>query len=65
MNAFKQEYDPAKRQRDADMIQQTMADETPVVVLDIVDDIFAYNSDLHGFHPNQVSPTDDFMNVDI
>jgi hypothetical protein len=34
-------------------------------VLDILEDIFAYNSDLKGFDPNQVSAFDDFMNVDI
>jgi peptide/nickel transport system substrate-binding protein len=65
MNAFKEEYDPAKRQKYADFIQEHLADDAPIVVLDIVDDIFAYNSDLKDFHPNQVSPTDDFMNVDI
>jgi peptide/nickel transport system substrate-binding protein len=65
MNKFKLEYDPAKRQVFANAVQAGIARDVPIVVLDIREDIYAYNSDLTGFHPNQLSPFDDFMNVDI
>jgi peptide/nickel transport system substrate-binding protein len=65
MKKFKLEYDPAKRQVYANIIQAGIARDAPIVVLDIREDIYAYNSDLTGFHPNQLSQFDDFMNVDI
>jgi len=65
MDKFKLEYDPAKRQVYANIVQAGIARDVPIVVLDIREDIYAYNSDLTGFHPNQLSPFDDFMNVDI
>ncbi len=65
MEKFKGEYDEAKRQKYADIIQSGIAKDVPIIVLDIVEDIFAHNSDLTGFRPNQLSPFDDVMNVDI
>ena len=65
MEKFKQEYDPAKRQKYSDIVQEGIAKDAPIVVLDILEDIYAYNSDLTGFRPNQVTQFDDFMNVDI
>ncbi len=65
MHAFKEEYDPHKRQKYADLIQSQIAADAPSTVLSVIDDIYAYNSDLKNFHPNQAAPTDDFMNVDI
>ncbi len=65
MDKFKQEYDPAKRQKYSDIIQEGIAKDAPVVVLDILEDIYAHNSDLKGFRPNQLTAFDDFMNVDI
>ena len=65
MQQFKEEYDPAKRQRYSNIIQAGIAKDVPIVVMDIREDIYAYNSDLTGFHPNQLSQFDDFMNVDI
>ncbi len=35
------------------------------MVLYILEDVHAYNSDLTGWHPNNTTPFDDFMNVDI
>ena len=65
MEAFKHEYDEQKRQRYADIVQNEIASDVPVTVLWVNEDVYAYNSDLKGFHPNQVSQFDDFMNVDI
>jgi peptide/nickel transport system substrate-binding protein len=65
MDKFKGEYDESKRQKYSDLIQEGIAKDAPIVVLDILEDIYAHNSDLRGFKPNQVSQFDDFMNVDI
>ncbi|MFN2459810.1 MAG: peptide ABC transporter substrate-binding protein [Candidatus Velthaea sp.] len=65
MEKFKLEYDAAKRQQYSDFIQEQIAKDAPVIVLDVREDIYAFNSDLKGFAPNQVSQFDDFMNVDI
>ena len=65
MDKFKAEYDASKRQKYSDEIQAGIAKDAPIAVLDIREDIYAYNSDLKGFRPNQLSQFDDFMNVDI
>lgn len=65
MAKFKLEYDETKRQKYANMIQAGIAKDVPIAVIAIPEDIFAYNSDLTGFRPNQLSAFDDFMNVDI
>jgi hypothetical protein len=65
MNAFKTQYDERKRQPDANFIQRQFAADAPIIVLWFNEDLFAYNTDLRGFHPNQISAFDDFMNVDI
>ncbi len=65
MNAFNEEYDAKRRQKYADYIQATIAKDVPIVVLDISEDLYAFNNDLKGFDPNQLSPFDDFMKVDI
>jgi len=65
MQQFKEEYDEKKRQQFANTVQAGIAKDVPIVVTDIREDLYAFNSDLTGFHPNQASPFDDFMNVDI
>ena len=62
---FQELYDPKARQPYSDIVQQHVAADVPEIILSINEDIYAYNSDLKGFHPNQASPFDDFMNVDI
>ncbi|HEY4441159.1 MAG TPA: peptide ABC transporter substrate-binding protein [Candidatus Elarobacter sp.] len=37
----------------------------PYVVAYISEDIYVFNRDLTGWHPNNTTPFDDFMNVDI
>ncbi|HTW85323.1 MAG TPA: peptide ABC transporter substrate-binding protein [Candidatus Sulfotelmatobacter sp.] len=65
MEAFKGIYDPKARQKYADIVQEHIANDVPTVIMWIGEDIYGYNSDLKNFHPNQVSPFDDMMNVDI
>ncbi len=42
-----------------------IADNVPYAVINISEDVHAYNRDLTGWHPNNTTPFDDFMNVDI
>ena len=65
MANFKVLYGAKERQPYLDDAIQRILDEVPTFVTYINNDIYAYNSDLHGFHPNAVTPFDDFMNVDI
>ena len=53
------------RQPYADIVQQDLYTDVPDAIMWINEDIYAYNTDLKDFHPNQVTPFDDFMNVDI
>jgi peptide/nickel transport system substrate-binding protein len=65
MHAFIEEYDEKKRNPYDYIVTDEIARQVPIVVLDIRDNIYAYNSDLKGWHPNPVAPFDDMMNVDI
>ena len=39
--------------------------DVPTIVMQMREDMFAFNSDLKGYHPNSVTPFDDMLNVDI
>jgi peptide/nickel transport system substrate-binding protein len=65
MEAVKTTYDPARMKQYSDIVQEAVARDVPTIVTSIAEDIYAHNSDLTGFHPNQVSAFDDMMNVDI
>ncbi|MDQ6929496.1 MAG: peptide ABC transporter substrate-binding protein [Candidatus Eremiobacteraeota bacterium] len=65
MDQFKATYDDAiHRDLDAKIVKQIAAD-VPTIVLYVLQDGFTYNKQLKGYSPNQVSPFDDMMNVDI
>jgi peptide/nickel transport system substrate-binding protein len=65
MASFFTHYDQAQRNADDKILFDEYVKDLPEIVLYGVADIYAYNSDLTGFHPNAVTPFDDFMNVDI
>ncbi len=65
MDAFRHEYDERKRQPYANAVQSEIAKDAPIVVLWVNEDVYAYNSDLRNFRPNQLTRFDDFMDVDI
>ncbi len=65
MDAFKVIYDEKKRQQYADIVQEGIAKDVPIVVMDVHEDIYAHNSDLKNFRANQLSPFDDALNIDI
>ena len=45
--------------------EKLIADDVPYEVLYVNEDVHAFNSDLKNWHPNNTTPFDDFMNVDI
>ena len=65
MEKFKRSYDEAKRQQYVNFEQEQIVKDVPTIVLYVLKDGYAYNTDLTGYHPNQLSPFDDMMNVDI
>ena len=58
-------YDEAKRKAIIAKAEQIIAADVPYFVLYVSEDVHAYNKDLTGWHPNNTTPFDDFMNVDI
>jgi len=65
MKRFLHSYDLETQRQADDVVQQQLVSDRPTFVLNIGEDVFAMNSDLHGFHPNVVTAFDDMMNVDI
>jgi peptide/nickel transport system substrate-binding protein len=58
-------YDYAGQRAAATQIQRRLAEDVPTIVTDAREDVYAYNQDLHGFRPNQVTPFDDLVDADI
>ncbi len=58
-------YDEAAQYDAERVIQENLARDVPTIVTDAREDVYAYNQDLHGFHPNQVTPFDDLVDADI
>jgi peptide/nickel transport system substrate-binding protein len=65
MDAVLRTYDFDARKKYVDIVQEELDKDVPTYVLNVTEDIFAYNSDLKNFHPTSLTPFDDFMNVDI
>ncbi len=65
MHALYTHYDQASRNADDAILFTQLAKDLPTIVTSGREDIFIYNRDLKGFHPNAVTQFDDFMNVDI
>ncbi len=62
---FEAGYDE-RVQRDAlRVVQERLARDVPTLVLNARQDVYAFNDDLQGFHPNQVTPFDDLVDADI
>jgi peptide/nickel transport system substrate-binding protein len=65
LERLKATYDEAGRKAIIAQAMPKIVDDAPFVVLYILEDLNAYNKDLTGWHPNDTTPFDDFMNVDI
>ena len=59
------EYNPSARVAATKDIQEEIAKDVPIIVLDTRKDISAYNDDLKHWNPSSIGPFDDMMNVDI
>ncbi|GAC1498024.1 MAG: peptide ABC transporter substrate-binding protein [Vulcanimicrobiaceae bacterium] len=58
-------YDEKERQPYENAAVSQLINDAPTIVTSVREDIWVHNKDLKNFAPNQVSPFDDFMNVDI
>jgi peptide/nickel transport system substrate-binding protein len=58
-------YDEAARRAVIAKAMPIIIDDAPFLVLYVLEDVHAYNSDLTNWHPNNTTPFDDFLNVDI
>jgi len=65
LDRFLATYVEADQRAASRFIQERIARDVPTIVLDAREDVFAFNDDLHGFHPNQVSFFDDLVDADI
>ncbi|HEY0395888.1 MAG TPA: peptide ABC transporter substrate-binding protein [Candidatus Elarobacter sp.] len=58
-------YDEGRRKAIIGKAETMITDDVPYIVLYILEDVHVYNKDLTGWKPNNTTPFDDFMNVDI
>ncbi|HEX3549279.1 MAG TPA: peptide ABC transporter substrate-binding protein [Candidatus Elarobacter sp.] len=65
LEAFASTYDPARQRDELRIVQERIIDQVPTVVLDARQDVYAYNDDLHDFHPNQVTSFGNLADADI
>ena len=65
MARFKASYDPKVRLPFVEAEQQQIVKDVPTIVLRVNEDLFAYNNDLKGFVPPQLTPFDNVMNMEI
>ena len=65
MDALFGHFEQSQRNGDVLAIQQEFVKDVPSIVTYIRQDAYLYNSDLKGYHPNNVSQFDNMMNVDI
>jgi peptide/nickel transport system substrate-binding protein len=63
--ALKATYDESRQRAASRTFQLQLVQDVPTVVLDVREDVYAFNDDLHGFRPNQVTAFDDLVDADI
>ena len=65
MKRFIGSYDLAEQRAASRIVQEALVRDVPTIVLDAREDVYAFNDDLHDFHPNQVTAFDDMVEADI
>jgi peptide/nickel transport system substrate-binding protein len=65
MLALEEHYELSQRIADLKVTMREFIADTPSIVTFIREDIFGYNKDLKNYHPNNLTPFDNMMNVDI
>jgi peptide/nickel transport system substrate-binding protein len=65
LNRFLASYDETVQRTASRSVQERIARDAPTIVMNAREDVFAFNDDLHGFAPNQVTAFDDLVDADI
>ena len=65
MDALFGHYEQSQRNADLKVIMQEFVKDAPSIVSFLRVDMFAYNKDLKNYHPNNLTPFDNMMDVDI
>jgi len=65
MDALFGHYDLAQRTADVKVVMRRFVDDVPSIVSFLRVDLYAYNRDLTNYHPNNLTPFDNMMDVDI
>jgi peptide/nickel transport system substrate-binding protein len=65
LRRFLSTYDEREQRAASRFIQERIVRDVATIVTDAREDVFVFNDDLHGFHPNQVTPFDDLVDADI
>lgn len=65
MDAVPAHFEQTQRNADIRQFEGEFVRDVPSIVTLGKEDVFAYNEDLTGFHPNNVAPFDNMLGVDI
>jgi peptide/nickel transport system substrate-binding protein len=65
MDAFFGHYQQSERNQDVKIVMQEFVKDVPSIVSALREDLFAYNKDLKNYEPNDITPFDNMMKVDI
>ena len=65
MEALFGHYEQSQRNADLKIMMQEFVKDVPSIVSFLRVDMFAYNKDLKGYQPNNITPFDNMMDVDI
>ena len=65
MDAFFTHFEQSQRNADVKVVEEEFVKDVPSIVTIEREDLFAYNKDLKGFQPNNLTPFDNMLDVDI
>ncbi|HKE36309.1 MAG TPA: peptide ABC transporter substrate-binding protein [Candidatus Baltobacteraceae bacterium] len=65
MDAVFRHFTQLERNKDVHQFEEAYVKDVPSEVLSLREDLYAYNKDLKNYHPNDISPFDNMMDVDI
>jgi peptide/nickel transport system substrate-binding protein len=65
MEALFGHYEQSQRNADLKIMMQEFVKDVPSILSFLRVDMFAYNKDLKGYQPNNITPFDNMMDVDI
>jgi peptide/nickel transport system substrate-binding protein len=65
MDTLMEHYEPSQRKADLKVFMHEFVKDAPSIVSFLRVDLFAYNKDLKNYRPNNLTPFDNMMDVDI